>query len=86
MAACAHPAMSNRRITIQRSRRMRTIMLMPDHVQCSNRKAPTDPSPEHQASGSLRNGHALYVTAHCTGKRRDGRIVKSMRASQGGSF
>jgi hypothetical protein len=86
MAECAHPATSNRRITIQRSRRMRTIELLTDHVQCSNRTAPTDPRPEQQASGSVRNGHALYVTAHCTGTRRDGRIVKGMRASQGGSF
>ncbi len=28
------------------------------------------------------NGPALYVTAHCTGKRRDGRIEKGIGTSQ----
>ena len=30
------------------------------------------------------NGLALFVTAQCTGKRRDGRIEMGMGASQGG--
>jgi len=32
------------------------------------------------------NRPALYVAAQCTGKRRDGRIVKGIGASQGGPF
>jgi len=42
-----------------------------------------DPKPEEEASGSLRNMPALYITAQCTGKRRQGRIEKGIGASQG---
>jgi len=62
----AHPVTSNRMINIQRSIRMCATKLITDHVQCSNRRAPTDPKPEQQASASLRNGPTLYVTAYCT--------------------
>jgi len=32
------------------------------------------------------NSPELYVTTHCTGKRRKGQIVKGMGALQGGLF
>jgi hypothetical protein len=66
----AHPVMSNRMINIQRSIRMCTTKLITDHVQCSNRRAPTHPKPEQQASASVRNGPTLYVTA---AREADGR-------------
>jgi hypothetical protein len=50
--------------------------------------APLDPrryarSGSALASRTLRKDPALYVTAYCTGKRREGRIEKGMEASQG---
>ena len=44
----------------------------------------TDAKPEQETRGSLKNVPALYVTAHRTGKRREGRIVIGMGVSQGG--
>ena len=35
-------------------------------------------------SGRLRHVPELFVIVHCTGKRREGRIVKGVGASQGG--
>jgi hypothetical protein len=54
---------------------------------CHIARSPESRQPAHDRFHTMPchwNGPAIYVTAHCTGKRWKGRIEKGMGASQGG--
>lgn len=60
---------------------MSTRLTLPARRNHITQKVKVASQPEQGGHDSLTNRPAVYVTEHCTGKRREGQSVKGMGAS-----